>query len=196
MSTFNELRKLARENRDKQIESIRDEYEATLDSIKKLEKLMIPRKPSLKGRPKPAVPMRVQIMEVVPKDSTFTAQEVLGWLELDASEFTRVRTTIYRLIKLGQVKRIRRGRSNIPAIFAVSDYGSPSNQLNELSQIEAAEIVLRELGRPVDLTLLCVEMMERGFEPVAGKTGFKKSLRSAMGRSGTFSEDLGLWFVR
>lgn len=195
MNTFNELRKLARENRDKQIESIRSDYQQSLSEINLLEKRLIEPKPSLRGQTKPAVPMRVQIMEVVPKDSTFTAQEVLGWLELDASEFTRVRTTIYRLIKLGQVKRIRRGRSNIPAIFAVSDYGSPSNQLNELSQIEAAEIVLRELGRPVDLTLLCVEMMERGFEPVAGKAGFKKSLRSAMGRSERFTVQDGLWKI-
>lgn len=186
MNTFNELRKLAREKRDQQIESIRNEYEATLDSIKKLEKQMITPKPSLRGRPKPAVPMRVEIMEVVPKDSTFTAQEVLAWLDLDDSEFTRVRTTIYRMIKLGEIKRVRRGRSNIPAIFAVSTYGPPTNQLNELSQIEAAEVVLREIGRPVDLTLLCVEMMQRGFEPVGGKAGFKKSLRSSLGRSKRF----------
>ena len=134
-------------------------------------------------------------MEVVPKDSTFTAHEVLSWLELEESEFTRVRTTLYRMIKIGEIKRIKRGRSNIAAIFAVTSYGPPVNGLNDLSQIQAAEVVLRELGRPVDLTLLCVEMMERGFEPVAGKAGFKKSLRSAMGKNSKFAEEMGQWIV-
>lgn len=196
MNTFKELRKLARDKRDRGIEAIRSDYQQSLSEINLLEKRLVEPKPSLHGQPKPAVPMRVQIIEVVPKDSTFTAQEVLKWLELDDSEFTRVRTTIYRLIKLGQVKRIRRGRSNIPAIFAVASYGPPTNQLNELSQIEAAELVLREISRPVDLTLLCVEMLQRGFEPVAGKAGFKKSLRSAMGRCNKFTEENGAWRVQ
>ena len=195
-TTFNELRKLARDKRDKAIKTIRDDYEATVAEINRLQKTLIAPKPSLRGRPKPTVPMRVEILDAVPKQSTFTAQEVLKWLELDDSEFTRVRTTIYRMIKLGEIKRVKRGRRNIPAIFAVSSYGPPTNQLNELSQIEAAEIVLREIGRPVDLTVLCVEMLERGFEPVAGKAGFKKSLRSAMGRSKAFNENSGLWFIQ
>ena len=192
-TTFNELRKIAREKRDAAIKAVRDDYQNALADINRLQRQLIPLKPSLKGQPKPKVSMRVQIMEAVPKDSTFTAHEVLSWLELEESEFTRVRTTLYRMIKLGEIKRIKRGRSNIPAIFAITAYGPATNELNDLSQIQAAEVVLRELGRPVDLTLLCVEMMERGFEPVAGKAGFKKSLRSAMGRSDKFKESNGLW---
>ena len=65
--------------------------------------------------------------------------------------------------------------------------------INDLSQIDAAELVLRRLGRPVDLTRLVVEMLERGFVPVNGKMGFKKSMRSATGRSSRFVEDGGLW---
>lgn len=107
MNTFKELRKLARDKRDRAIKAVRSDYQQSLAEINSLEKLLIEPKPSLRGRPKPAVPMRVEIMEAVPKDSTFTAHEVLKWLELDESEFTRIRTTIYRMIKLGEVKRIR-----------------------------------------------------------------------------------------
>ena len=106
-----------------------------------------------------------------------------------------MRTTFDRLIKRGEIKRIKRGRANIPAVFAVSSYRPPTNELNELSQIEAAEVVLRQIGRPVDLTMLCVEMLQRGFEPVAGKAGFKKSLRSAMGKNSKFAEEMGQWIV-
>ena len=136
-------------------------------------------------------------MEVAPKHSTFTVKDILALLGLPESEFTRVRTTFDRLIKRGEIKRIKRGRSNIPAIFAVTSYGPPTNELNELSQIQAAEIVLRQIGRPVDLTLLCVEMLERGFDPVGGRAGFKKSLRSAMRRSESFYEtDEGNWRLK
>ena len=149
-TTFNELRKLARDKRDAGIKAVRDEYQNALADINRLQRQLIPLKPSLKGQPKPKVSMRVQIMEAVPKDSTFTAHEVLRWLELEEFEFTRVRTTLYRMIKIGEIKRIKRGRSNIPAIFAVAAYGPPANELNDLSQIQAAEVILRELGRPVD----------------------------------------------
>lgn len=196
MDTFKELRKLARDKRDRQIKAIRDDYQATLEHINALEKQLIEPKPSLLGRPKPAVALRVEIMEVAPKHSTFTVKDILSSLELDQSEFTRVRTTFDRMIKRGEIKRVRRGRSTSPAVFAVSSYGPPTNELNDLSQIEAAELVLRQIGRPVDLTVLAVEMIERGFEPLAGKAGVKKSLRSAMGRNDRFVEESGMWTLR
>ena len=192
-TTFKELRKLARDKRDAGIKAVRDEYQTTLNEINRLQRQLIPLKPSLKGQPKPEVPLRAEIMNVAPKHSTFIVRDILTLLELPESDFPRVRTTFDRLIKRGEIKRIKRGRANIPAVFAVSSYRPPKNELNDLSQIQAAEVVLRELGRPVDLTLLCVEMMERGFDPVAGKAGFKKSLRSAMGRSDKFVESDGLW---
>jgi hypothetical protein len=192
-TTFNELRKLARDKRDAAIKAVRDEYQASLNEINRLQRQLIPPKPSLRGQPKPDVPLRAQIVEVAPKHSTFTVRDILTLLELPDEDFARVRTTFDRLIKRGEIKRIKRGRANIPAIFAVTSYGPPTNELNDLNQIQAAEIVLREIGRPVDLTLLCVEMMERGFEPVAGKAGFKKSLRSAMGRSDKFIENDRFW---
>ena len=194
-TTFNELRKLARDKRDKSIQSSRYQYQSTLDNINTLEKQLIEPKPSLKGRPKPAVPLRADIMEVAPKDSVFTVNDILKLLDLDESEFTRVRTTFDRMIKFGEIKRIKRGRQGVPAVFAVSTYGPPTNELNDLSQIEAAEIVLREIGRPITLTALCVELMERGFEPVNGKATLKKNLRSAIGRSDKFTEDNGYWGV-
>ncbi len=194
-TTFNELRQLARDKRDKAIKSIRDDYEATLAEINRLQKTLIEPKPSLKGRPKPAVPLRAEIMEVAPKHSTFTVKDILTLLGFDESEFTRVRTTFDRMIRFGQIKRITRGRAKNPAVFALTTYGPPTNELNDLSQIEAAEVVLREIGRPVELTVLCVEMLERGFEPVAGKAGFKKSLRSAMGRSDKFIAVGKLWAI-
>ena len=195
MSTFDELRQQARDKRDRAIKYIKKDYSATLEQINALEKKLVRRKPSLKGRAKPAVPLRVEILDCAPRDSTFTVQDILDRLELPETEFTRVRTTFDRMIKRCEIKRIKRGRRNIPAVFAVYEYGPPTNELNDLSQIEAAELVLRRMGRPVELTTLAVEMLERGYEPVNGRQGFVKSLRSAMGRSVSFNEVDKRWVV-
>ena len=195
MTTFNELRKLARDKRDRAIKFIKDDYSSTLEQINALEKKLIRRKPSLKGRAKPAVPLRVEILDCAPRDSTFTVNDILERLELDESESVRVRTTFDRMIKRGDIKRVKRGRKNIPALFAVSTYGPPTNQLNDLSQIEAAEVVLREIGRPLSVAQLAVEMLERGFEPVGGRQNFIKSLRSAMRRNNAFVQNIDKWFV-
>ena len=65
-TTFNELRKIAREKRDAAIKAVRDDYQNALADINRLQRQLIPLKPSLKGQPKPKVSMRVQIMEAVP----------------------------------------------------------------------------------------------------------------------------------
>ena len=166
-----------------------------MDTINELEKQLIPRKPSLRGQPKPDVPLRVEILDCAPKDSTFTVQDILDHLELPDSEFTRVRTTFDRMIKRCEIKRIKRGRRNIPAVFSVYKYGPPTNELNDLSQIEAAELVLRRMGRPVELTTLAVEMLEHGYEPVNGRQSFIKSLRQAMSRKELFVQESGKWCI-
>ncbi len=193
METFNELRRLAREKRDKAIKAARDHYQETLAEINGLQRTLIEPKPSLLGRPKPDVPLRVEIMDVAPKDSTFTVNDILRSLEFDEPEFTRVRTTFDRMIKRGDIKRIQRGRRNIPAVFAVSSYTAVSSGLNDLSQIEAAQVVLRELGRPVEFVVLVVEMLARGYKPVSSNAVFKKSLRAAMARKEHFSQTNMLW---
>ena len=182
MDDFSEMRRLARAKRDEAFKAARLEYEATLESINDLQKRLT-KKPSLKGRPKPIVPLRVQIMDVIPTDRTWTVYELLKWLDRPETDKPMVRTTLDRLRKRGDIRRLRRGRNNIPALFAVKDYGPEDLGLNDLSQIEAARLVMAELGRPVDLTTLVVEMMERGYEPVTDERALRKSLGAAMGRN-------------
>jgi hypothetical protein len=159
MNDFSEMRRLAREKRDDAIKAARLEYEVTLGEINGLQKRLT-KKPSQKGKPKPIVPMRVLILDVVPHDSTFTVSELTKRLERPETDENLIRATLSKMLKRGNIKRIRRGRNNIPALFAVASYGPDDIGLNGLTQIEAAEIVLRELGRPVTLTQLVVEMLE------------------------------------
>ena len=77
MKQFNELRELARAKRDDAIKDARKAYQSELEQINELESRLKPRKPGPKGRPKPAVPLRVKIMDVAPNDSTFTLATIL-----------------------------------------------------------------------------------------------------------------------
>ena len=134
MNNFSELRQLARDKRDAAIAAIKSEYRKELAEINKLEKSLT-KKPGLKGRPKPAVPLWTRIMDVVPTDAHFTVDDVLRLLDLPESDKPMVRTTFDRLMRQHQVKRVRRGRRGTPALFAVADFGPPLNPLNDMSQI-------------------------------------------------------------
>lgn len=192
MDNFSELKQLARDKRDAAIAAVKAEYRKELVSINELQKSLT-EKPSLKGRPKPEVPMWAQIMDVVPTDANFTVPELPDLLNLPASETPRVRTTIDRLINRRELKRIRRGRRGTPALFAVDSFGPPTNPLNDMSQIDAAEAVLRSAGRPMTLTELVVDMLERGYEPVSGKLKLRKSLGATMTRSVQFVRQGEKW---
>ena len=195
MNDFNQMRELARAKRDEAIKTARLEYEATLESINDLQKRLT-KKPSQKGKPKPLVPLRMMIMDVVPADRTFTVVELLKWLKRPVTDTNLVGSTITKMIKRGELRRIRRGRNDRPALYAVADYGPKDLGLNELSQIQAAELVLRELGRPVGLTTLIVEMLQRGYEPIVNETTMRRSLRQAMARKDGFVNSEGVWSVQ
>ena len=147
MNDFSEMRRLARVKRDEAIKTARLEYEATLESINDLQKRLT-KKPSQKGKPKPIVPMRMLIMDVVPADRTFTVYDLLKRLERPDTDKVIVRSTLEKMIKRGDIRRLRRGRNNIPALFAVADYGPEDLGLNGLSQIEAAQLVVQGKFRP------------------------------------------------
>ena len=134
MNDFNQMRELARAKRDEAVKTAKLEYEATLESINELQKRLT-KKPTQKGQPKPLVPMRMKIMEVAPTDRTFTVNELLAWLERPETDKGLIQATLCKMIKRGDIRRLRRGRNNIPAIYAVAEYGPDDLGLNGLSQI-------------------------------------------------------------
>ena len=188
MNDFNQMRELARAKRDEAVKTAKLEYEATLESINELQKRLT-KKPSRKGQPKPLVPMRMKIMDVAPTDRTFTVNELLALLERPETDKGLIQATLCKMIKRGDIRRLRRGRHHVAALFAVSSYGPEDLGLNELSQIEAARLVMKELGKPVALTTLVVEMLERGYEPVTDEKTLKKSLGAALSRKGYIATD-------
>ena len=179
MNDFNEMRKLARAKRDAAIKQARLEYQANLEQINELQKRLC-KKPSQKGKPKPLVPMRMMIMDAAPVDRAFTVTDALGWLERPETDKGLIQSTLGKMIRRGDIRRLRRGRNNIPAIYAVSDYGPSDLGLNSLSQIEAAKLVMADLGENFDATALVVEMMARGYQPLVDEKTLRKSLKKAL----------------
>lgn len=174
MDQFAELRKLAREKRDAAIQAARDEYHEQLQEIAVLEKSLKPRKPSLKGQAKPKVPMRVKIMEVCPKDRPFSLAELVELLGLPERESVRVRTTLDRLKKRGEIEQVRRGKGKCVALWAITGVCN-TNPLNQLSMKAAAAIVLKRLDTPGP-SELAVAMLEQGYAPSTGSRSFQKSI--------------------
>ena len=138
--------------------------------------------------------MREAIMEVIPRDSNFTVSDVLSLLGLSDSEKTRVRTTFDRLIDRKEIKRVRRGRKGNPALFAAWEFGPIPSELNEMTQIKAAESVLREI-QPSTLAELVVEMGERGYIAVSGNRTLLNSLKAAFHHKAGFVLDGGKWRI-
>ena len=133
-------------------------------------------------------------MEVVPESSPFTLADVVQRLSSETT-MASVRTTIDRLIKRGEVNRVRRGSKDSPALFAKAGAVTQISPLNTVSQVQAAEIVLRELERPVDLTTLVDEMLKRGFIPKTNSEKLKASLATAMRLRSQFIKQGDLWSI-
>jgi len=195
MDKFKQLIETARAKRDAAIQKAREDYRSTVQQIKAIQATLEPRNSSLKGRPKPAVPLRAKIYDAIPKDSHFTVLDVANWMELEHADHQIIRTTLDRMIKRGEVKRVRRGRSRTPAVFAVSEYGPPVAKCDDLTMVQFAELVLREIGRPMSIVSLVVEMLERGYDAKSGEAVMLKSLRDGMRKKPVFIENSGLWLV-
>ena len=195
MNYFEDLRNVARTKRDAAIAAIRDQYASELAAINKLEK-QLTAKPSLKGRPKPKKPLRVEIMEVVPTDANFTVPELTQLLNREQTEHAAIRSTLDRLIARGELKRVSRGRGKRPTLYAVPEFGPEPNEMANLSLTDAMEYVMRSLGRPVATTELSIVLLERGFHPNCDKRRLHNSVGEILSKTSKFIHHNGLWSIK
>lgn len=191
MTAFDELKRQAAAKRDAAIQAAREEYRDTLRSLDGLRCKLTPKH----KRRRSGVPLHERILQAIPRDSCFTVPDIESWLGLDYSDHDLIRSTLNRMMKRGVIKRMRRSRCREVAIFAAAEYGPSANQWDDMTLIEAAETVLRDLGRPVSAVALTVELVERGYTPTTDEKAMLKSLRDAMRRKPQFRESGGQWTV-
>lgn len=193
MNAFNELRKQAREKRDKAIEVARDEYAATLRRIAELEQ-------DLLGRDSPAhKTIAACIDSVIPTDRAFTTVDIMAALEaLEPRRVWRKRSLdshISRLRERGLVRRVKRSQNQQPAVYARVGVETEPLPFEDMTLAEVVKEVLGARG-PMRQTELVVAMMESGYQT----TMKPKGLRNAVGKilakdKQAFRQSGGKWAV-
>lgn len=193
MKAFNELRKHAREKRDKAIGVARDEYAATLARIAALEQDLLGREPSTHKT------IASCIDSVIPGDRCFTTLDILAGLEaMDPRRDWRKRSLdshIARLRERGLVRRVKKSQNCQPAIYVRMGVDVEPLPFEDKTLPEVVAEVLDD-GQPMRQTDLVVAMMEAGYQT----TMSPKNLRDAVGvvlrkGKGRFREVDGEWGV-
>jgi len=193
MNAFIELRKQARDKRDKAIGQAREDYAATLRRIAGLEQDLCGREPLTHKT------IASCIESVLPSDRVFTTVDIMTSLEaLDPKRDWRKRSIDSHLSRLrgrGIVRRVKKSQNTQPAIYV--RVGVDVEPL-PFEDMPLAEVVAEVLGgcQPVRQTDLVVAMLEAGYQT----TMSPKRLRDAVGRvlrgdRGQFWEEDGEWSI-
>lgn len=191
MNAFIELRKRAREKRDKAIAQAREDYAATLRRIANLEQDLCGRDPSTHKT------LSSCIESVIPSDRVFTTLDVMTSLEaLDPKRDWRVRTIhghLSRLRARGIVRRVKRAQKTQPAVYVRVGANVEPLPFEDMTLAEVVEEVLKS-RQPMRQTDLVVAMLEAEYQT----TMKPKALRNAVGRvlrgdEGRFGEKGGKW---
>jgi DNA-binding transcriptional ArsR family regulator len=193
MQAFNELRKHAREKRDKAIDVARNEYAATLVRISALEQDLLGRESSTHQT------IASCINRVLPTDREFTTIDVMTALEaLDPRRPWRKRSVdshISRLRERGLVRRLRKSKGLEPAVYARVGVQVAPMPFGDKTLPEVIGEVLA--GRTLTQTELAVAMLDAGYQT----TMTPKALRDAVGvvlrrERGQFVQRGGKWASR
>lgn len=191
MEAFTELRRQARERRDKSIKLARDEYAATLTRIATLEQ-------DLLGRDKPDHrTISSCIDSVIPKDRTFTTVDLMTSLEaLDPRRNWRKRsldTHISRLREKGIIRRVSKSKNNSPAIYVRTGTKTDPIPFEGMTLAEVVRKVLAE-RQPLRGVELSIAILEAGYQTAMTRDHFRTAV-SVILRKGGFANSDGKWSV-
>ncbi len=174
MEAFNELRRKAREKRDKAISQARNEYAATLRRIAALEQDLFGKEPSSHRS------IAACIDSVVPTDRAFTTVDILAALEaMDPKREWRRRSVdnhIARLRARGIVRRVKKSQNTQPAIYVRVGVEVQPLPFEDMTLPEVVTQVLAD-RQPMRQTDLVVAMLDAGYQT----TMTPKNLRNAVG---------------
>ncbi|HTQ41006.1 MAG TPA: hypothetical protein VMJ32_18470 [Pirellulales bacterium] len=192
MEAFNELRRKAREKRDKAIYAIKDAYETTLVRIAALEQDILGK--DLSGHKSIAE----CINSVLPSDREFTTVDVMASLEAMNSRRVWQRHSIdshiSRLRERGIVKRLTKAKGPQPAVYVRVGVDHQPAPFEDMRLVDVAAQVLQ--GRSLNITELAVSMLEQGYRTTMTQRGLRNALAVAMKKNrGWFAERSGKWSV-
>lgn len=185
MDAYDDLRKQARDKRDRAILAARAEYETALAAIRSLKAKLTGE--TLRKRPGGAVvpkqrPIIDLICDVLPADRTFTVAEIRDRLHaIEPSRvFRSLKPLLHKLKSEGVIRPVsREGRGRVQW-----EYVAPRQSVipfAALALTDAAEVVLRDAG-PLRTTDLAVALQQRGYRADADPRVLVDSLGKALKR--------------
>ncbi|MBW3599148.1 MAG: hypothetical protein KY475_17995 [Planctomycetes bacterium] len=176
MNEFIELRKRAREKRDKAIDQARKEYNETLVRIAALEQDLLGKEVSSHKR------ISACIDRVIPSDRPFTTVDIMTALEaLDGGRAWRKRSVdhhIYRLRERGLLRRLRKSRKTEPAVYVRIGVKVEESPFQGMTLREVMRATLAE--RPMNATELAVAMLDAGYETMQSPQAFRNAVRNEL----------------
>jgi hypothetical protein len=189
MNSFSELRRQAREKRDKAINIANDIYSATLTRIAALEQDLTGHNPSTHRT------LSDCINNAMPFDRPFTTIDVMAALEgMDPTRAWRklsINNHMGRMRRAGIIRRLRRPSGKQPA-----QYVRLGVQV-EPSPCEGKTLtdVLLELlpGKAMTLTELAVTVLEAGFPTKMKARGMRCAIGQAVRKDRRFAREGGKW---
>ena len=125
MNAYKQLREIAAKKRDDAIALARAEYKTSIKEIGKLEIRLQPRQ-ARKPRAKP--PAKIRMVDVIydnlPTDRAFSYADVVAIIETIPTvsyKASSINVTLSRLLKAGDIKRVRYAKNGRSALFALPD---------------------------------------------------------------------------
>lgn len=192
MSAFIELRKQAREKRDKAMDQARDEYAATLARIAALEQDLLGRDLSTHKT------VASCIDSVIPTDRAFTTQDIMTALEaLDPRRNWRKRSLdnhISRLRERGIVRRVKKSQDRQPAIYVRVGVEVEPLPFEDMTLPEVVADVLSR-RQPMRQTDLVVAMLEAGYQTTMNPKRLRDAVGVVLRKGEGFREVEGEWGV-
>ena len=117
------------------------------------------------------------ICAILPRDTEFTAPDLLAILESADDGRAWDKKTVSNLMgelrRRGLIRRTRRASAGIPAVYVRTDPGADPPRISEMPLAKAAQAVLT---RPMNLAELCVALVEAGYRTRQPSKGFRHSV--------------------
>jgi hypothetical protein len=189
MNEFNDLRKRAREKRDKAIAQARQDYAETLGRIAALEQDLLGRDLSTHRK------ISVCIERVIPQDREFTTADIMAGLEaLDPGRVWRKRSIdnhISRLRERGLVRRVRKAKGTEPAIYARVGAKVTERPFQDMTLRQVIKVVLGD--RAMNETELTVAMREAGYDSTMTPQALRNAVGVELRKNAGFRKTDGKW---
>lgn len=191
MKEFIELRRKAREKRDKAIAQVRADYAEMLTKIATLEQDLTGKEMSSHRK------ISECIERVIPTDREFTTTDIMTALEaLDSGRIWRMNSIINHLSRLrqrGLVRRVRKAHKTEPAVYARLGVQTEPRPFQDMTLPQVIKATLA--AGPMNTTEITVAIREVGYDTTMTPQALRNAVGVELRKDAEFVKTDGKWAV-